>query len=197
MFTHTHTHVKDFPGRARRRSHDARAGAAAPILRPVHILVATTGVLPPGPVAELCGRFLADGGHVTVITVIQVPRTFLEQMDVEERRSFLDDRPWESDTAQMMALGYLEERGRRAVEPIVAALRARGQDTDVRFIEGDDPAEAIVASAEELDVDLVVLGATRRLFTDQAWTSVSARVMEQAKWPVVLVPGAKSDDGDD
>ncbi len=163
----------------------------------MHILVATTGVLPPGPVAELCGRFLADGGHVTVMTVIQVPRTFLQQMDVEERRSFLDDREWESDTAQMMALGYLEERGRRAVEPIVAALRAHGQDADVRFIEGDDPAEAIVASAEELDVDLVVLGATRRLFTEQSWTSVSARVMERAKWPVVLVPGAKSEESED
>ncbi len=138
----------------------------------MHILVATTGVLPPGPVADLCRRFLTDGGHVTVMTVIQVPRTFLQEMDDDERRSFLDDRSWESDTAQMMALGYLEERGRRAVEPIVAALRACGQDADVRFVEGDDPAQAIVESADALGADLVVLGATRRLFTEQAWTSV-------------------------
>jgi nucleotide-binding universal stress UspA family protein len=99
---------------------------------------------------------------VTVMTVIEVPRTFLQTMDEEERRSFLDDRSWETDTAQMMALGYLEERGRRVVEPIVAALRATGRVPAVAFVEGDDPAEAIVSQARASGADLIVMGATRR-----------------------------------
>jgi hypothetical protein len=55
------------------------------------------------------------------MTVIQVPRTFLESMDEDERRSFLDQGDWQTDTAEMKTLTYLEERGRRAVEPVVAA----------------------------------------------------------------------------
>ncbi len=102
----------------------------------MHLLVATTGVLRPAAVVELCDRLLGSGGRVTVMTVIEVPRTFLQAMDEEERRSFLDDRSWETDTAQMMALGYLEERGRRAVDPIVTALRASGREPAVSFVEG-------------------------------------------------------------
>jgi len=160
----------------------------------VHILIATTGVLPPAPVAELCERLLPEDGTVTVMTVIEVPRTFLETMDEDERRSFLDDTSWQSDTAEMKALSYLEERGRRAVEPVVSAFRALEIEPSVRFVEGQDPAEAIIETALGLNTDLIIMGATRRLFTEQAWTSVSARVMERTHCPLVLVPGTRSDD---
>lgn len=160
----------------------------------VHILVATTGVLPPSPVAELCERFLPAQGTVTVMTVIEVPRTFLETMDEDERRSFLDDTAWQSDTAEMKALSYLEERGRRAVEPVVSAFRSRDREPELTFVEGNDPAEAIIRTAVDLNVDMIVMGATRRLFTEQAWTSVSARVMERTHCPLLLVPGARTED---
>lgn len=163
----------------------------------MHLLVATTGVLRPTAVVDLCHRLLGAEGRVTVMTVIEVPRTFLQAMDDEERRSFLDDRSWETDTAQMMALGYLEERGRRAVEPIVTALRAAGREPAVTFVEGDDPAEAIVSKAESIGADLIVMGATRRLFGEEAWASVSARVMERTHVPLVLVPAARADAGED
>lgn len=160
----------------------------------MHILVATTGVLPAGPVANLCAPFLRDGGQLTVMTVIEVPRHFLESMDDDERRSFLDDTSWQSETAEMKALGYLEERGRRAVEPVVSAFAARGLDPEVRFVEGNDPVEAIVSAADGVSADMIVMGATRRLFTEEAWTSVSARVMERSQCPLLLVPGARSED---
>lgn len=166
-------------------------------LHAVHILVATTGVLPPAPVTHLCERLAGADGKVTVMTVIEVPRTFLEAMDEEERRSFLDDAPWETDTAEMKALGYLEERGRRAVEPVVTALRNAGWSPDVLFVEGNDPAEAIISTARRLGSDVIVMGATRRLFTEQAWTSVSARVMERTHCPLVLVPGLRLEESGD
>ncbi|GIU92473.1 MAG: hypothetical protein KatS3mg011_1379 [Acidimicrobiia bacterium] len=158
----------------------------------MHILVATTGVLPPTPVADLCRRLAGEEDRVTVMTVIEVPHTFLASMDEEERRSFLDDDAWETDTAEMKALGYLEERGRRAVEPVVTALRNVGWEPTVMFVEGDDPAEAILETAHKLSSDLIILGATRRLFAE--WTSVSARVMERTPCPLVLVPGTPKED---
>lgn len=160
----------------------------------MRILIATTGVLSPGPVADLCQRLLGDDGTVTIMTVIEVPRHFLETMDEDERRSFLDDQDWETHTAELKALSYLEERGRRAVDPIVAALTARGIPSEVSFVEGHDPVDAIVSTAVKTEAELLMMGATRRLFTEQAWTSVSAQVMERTRCPLLLVPGPRMED---
>jgi nucleotide-binding universal stress UspA family protein len=160
----------------------------------VNILIATTGVLGPVPVSDLCEKLLGEDGSVTVMTVIEIPHTFLETMDENERRSFLNSGDWETETAEMKALTYLEERGLRAVEPIVAAMRAIGVEPSITFVEGADPVDAIIRTALDISADMIIMGATRRLFTEQAWTSVSARVMDRVHCPLVLVPGARSDD---
>jgi nucleotide-binding universal stress UspA family protein len=160
----------------------------------VRILIATTGVLPAAPVAELCRRLHSDDGSVTVMTVVRVPRSFLEALDDDVRRSFLDDAAIGSSDAEAKAARYLEERGQKAVEPIVAALNASGMEAEIRFVEGDDPAEAIINTAEDVGANLVMMGATRRLFTEEAWRSVSARVMDKSHLPVLLVPGTRFED---
>ena len=158
----------------------------------MRILIATTGVLPPVPVADLCQRLGGDEGIYSVMTVIQVPRTFLDALDEEDRRSFLADD--EKADAEAKALAYLEERGRRVVDPIVAALSAKGIKPSVHFVEGDDPAQAIIQTADKVEADMLVMGATRRLFTEEAWRSVSSRVMEQSQLPILLVPGQRIED---
>lgn len=160
----------------------------------MRILVATTGVLPAAPVAEFCERLIGDDTRVTVMTVVRVPRSFLEALDDDVRRSFLDDSPDQSAAAEEKAARYLEERGHRAVDPICASLAASGIESDVRFVEGDDPAEAIIATAENMTAEMVIMGATRRLFTEEAWRSVSARVMVNSHLPVLLVPGNRLED---
>lgn len=160
----------------------------------MRILIATTGVLPAAPVADLCRLLVGDEPQVTVMTVVQVPRSFLESLDDELRRSFIDDAPEDSESAEEKAARYLEERGQRAVDPICAALAADGVDCDIRFVEGDDPAEAIIETAADTKAELVMIGATRRLFTEEAWRSVSARVMLNSHLPVLLVPGTKIED---
>ncbi|HSJ82881.1 MAG TPA: universal stress protein [Acidimicrobiia bacterium] len=160
----------------------------------MRILIATTGVLPAAPVAELVRRLHSDDGSVTVMTVVRVPRSFLEALDDDVRRSFLDDAAIGSSDAEAKAARYLEERGQKAVEPIVAALNASGMEAEIRFVEGDDPAEAIINTAEDVGADLVMMGATRRLFTEEAWRSVSARVMDKSHLPVLLVPGTRFED---
>lgn len=160
----------------------------------MRILIATTGVLPAAPTAEFCRQLIGDDRSVSVMTVIRVPRSFLESLDDDVRRSFLDDNPDEGTTAEEKAAVYLEERGRRAVDPIRAALATEEIDCDIHFVEGDDPAEAIIQTAQQVGAELVVMGATRRLFTEEAWRSVSARVMVNSHLPVLLVPGARIED---
>lgn len=160
----------------------------------MRILVATTGVLPATPVADFCRMLIGENPEVTVMTVVQVPRSFLESLDDTVRRSFLDDDTSSQEAAEEKAARYLEERGRRAVDPICAALAAGGIDTDVRFVEGDDPAEAIINTADSVGAEMVIMGATRRLFTEEAWKSVSARVMVNSRLPVLLVPGTRIED---
>ncbi|HEY5684918.1 MAG TPA: universal stress protein [Acidimicrobiia bacterium] len=163
----------------------------------MHILIATTGVLPPGPTAALCSKLWDESTRLTVMTVIEVPRTFLESMDEDERRSFLHDGDWETQTAELKALGYLEERGKRAVDPIVSALALAHMDAEVAFVEDTDPAEAIIRAAREREADLIMMGATKRLFTEQSWTSVSNRVMERTQCPLLLVPSPRIEEAAD
>ncbi len=160
----------------------------------MRILIATTGVLPATPVSELCTRLLDDENSVTVMTVIRVPRTFLDSLEDEARRSFLDDSVDNPTAAEEKAARYLEERGQKVVQPIVAALVAENIEPDVRFVEGDDPAQAIIETAERVDAQIVMMGATRRLFTEEAWRSVSARVIDTSHLPVLLVPGPRIED---
>ena len=160
----------------------------------MNILIATSGALPPAPVVGICDRLLHVRGSVTVMTVIEVPRTFLESMDEGERRSFLNADSWQTDTAEMKALSYLEERGARSVDPIVAALTTRAHETEVRLVDGSDPVEAIVSTALEIGADAIVMGATRRLFHQESWGSVSARVMERAHCPLILIPGTRAEE---
>ncbi len=159
----------------------------------MRILIATTGVLPAAPTAEFCRQLIGDDSAVTVMTVIRVPRSFLESLDDDVRRSFLDAADKET-SEEANAAAYLEERGRRAVDPICAALAAEEIACDIRFVDGDDPAEAIIQTAQTVGADLVVMGATRRLFTEEAWRSVSARVMVNSHLPVLLVPGSRIED---
>ncbi len=143
----------------------------------MHVLIATTGVLSPEPVVEFTRQLLGQHGRVTVITVIEVPREFLD--DLEQGRASDDDA----------VNSYIEERGRRLVEPVTRSLQGAQIPYEVVMLEGADPAAAISAAAGDLAADIVVLGATRPIFKQDAWESVSARVMLESGKPVLVIPG--------
>lgn len=151
-------------------------------------MVATAGVLPPEPVADLTEQLLGHHGTVTVVTVIEVPHTFLDAIRAEEWRPLTEDQPaWPSDERALVAR-YVDERGHRLVDPILAALRARGIHGQSLFLESRDAARAIVQAAEELGADVIMLGATRAIFDESSWESVAARVIREARRPVVVIP---------
>ncbi|MDJ0663797.1 MAG: universal stress protein [Acidimicrobiia bacterium] len=154
------------------------------------VLIATTGVLSPGPAVEFTRHLLGEGGRVTVTTVIEVPRGFLDTLRSEGWHPLTEEfETDDSDDAIMQR--YVEERGKRLTDPICSALRSAGVESNAIFREGGDAALAISQLAEELEVDVVLLGATRQIFDQSAWESVSARVMIESGRPVlVLPPGA-------
>ena len=161
----------------------------------MHVLIATTGVLSPGPAVEFTSTLIGTNGRVSVTTVIEVPRTFLEHLRSEEWHP-LDDGAdggvLHQDDEALIAR-YVEERGRRITEPVVSALRAAGMQADVVFLEGEDPAAMISDLANQVDADVVVLGSTRKIFDQSAWESVSARVMAESGRPVLVLPPPMKD----
>jgi nucleotide-binding universal stress UspA family protein len=162
----------------------------------VRILIATAGVLPPEPVAGFVDRLLASGGDVYVVTIVEVPRTFLDEIRSEEWHPMEDGAPsWTSEEDKVIAK-YVEERGARITEPILAALRSREIEATTVFLEGEDKSGTIIGAAEELNADLVVLGATKQLFDESHWESVSARVMRDSGRAVLVVPALRDDTGE-
>ena len=163
----------------------------------MHVLIATTGALSPGPCVEFTERMLGGSGRVTVTTVIEVPRSFLEDLR-SDRWHPLDDgaqAPWRTEEDALIAR-YVAERGKKITDPIVSALQAVEIEADARYLEGEDPAHTISDLARELDVDVVILGTTRQIFEETAWESVSARVMtESGKAVLVIPPGGRNGNG--
>lgn len=122
------------------------------------------------------------------MSCLEVPREFLEELATETWQPFSQEP--RTPAIEQAVSQYVEERGIRLVEPIVAALAAHGIDVRALYVEGADPAQAIVDIAVDHEADLIVLGATRPIFDADAWESVSVRVMQQSKVPLLLIPGA-------
>jgi nucleotide-binding universal stress UspA family protein len=163
----------------------------------VRIVIATAGVLPPDPVADFVERLRGDEEDaVIVVTVVEVPRTFLDELRSEEWRPFDEEYSGEVAPDDAHVQTYVEERGRKLVEPVLSALRARGIEPQARFIEGGDAGSGIVEVAAETHADLIVMGATRKLFTESAWMSVSMQVTENSRLPVLLIPAPMKSAGE-
>jgi nucleotide-binding universal stress UspA family protein len=163
----------------------------------MHVLVATAGALSPEPVVEFARHLIGGTGSVTVTTVVEVPRSFLENIDADDWHPLRDESS--SEKAESVVDSYLQERGHRVIDPLRQALEAARIPCDVRVLEGADPAAAISKAAHELSADVVILGATKPIFDRDAWESVSARVMIESGRPVLVVPEARkvADDAED
>jgi nucleotide-binding universal stress UspA family protein len=161
----------------------------------MHVLVATAGALSPEPVVEFARHLIGGTGSVTVTTVVEVPREFLQDLRADDWHP-LHDSHSTTNTDEVVA-NYLAERGHRLTDPIKQALETARIPCEVKVLEGADAAGAISAAAHELAVDVVLLGATKKIFNVDAWESVSARVMQEAGRPVLVVPQARKDSDDD
>jgi nucleotide-binding universal stress UspA family protein len=158
------------------------------ILAGVRILVCTSGVLQAPPVIDFCSSLLGKHGKVVILTVVQVPMELLSKFR-REPRSFLfetpEDCPHEISAAEE---DYIRERGERAVATLASGFRAAGIDPELSYVSRPDLAEAIVTEAENMEADLIVMGATRQLFETDVWSSVTSRVSQECERPLLLMP---------
>lgn len=163
----------------------------------MNVLIATAGVLPPEPVAAIVERLVDSRDRVKVVTVLEIPRSFLNEIRSEEWRPLTEGAPgWDEEEDAVIAR-YVDERGKNLTDPIVAALAARNIEAEAVHLEGEDKALAIIEAAETVEADLVVLGATRQIFAESAWESISARVMADTRRPVLVVPGTPQSESED
>ncbi len=155
----------------------------------MHVLIATSGVLSPTLAVRFVSRLLAGEGRATVTTVIEVPRSFLDELRSDEWHPLQDGASplWTSEDDAVVDR-YVEERGRRICEPVLRTFVAAGIETEAVYLEGEDPAATISGLANKLDADIVVMGATRPIFDQSAWESVSARVTLECNKPVLVLP---------
>ncbi len=157
----------------------------------MHVLVATAGALSPTAVVDFSRHLIGGTGRVTVTTVVEVPREFLESIEADDWHPLRDvDAPHPSED---VASRYLAERGHRITDPIRQALEAAHIPCDAGVLEGADAAAAISAAANDLDVDVVIVGATKPLFDIDAWESVSARLMIESGRPVLVLPQTRAE----
>ena len=163
----------------------------------MHVLIATTGALSPEPVVEFTRHLIGSNGHVSVTTVIEVPRDFLETIDSPSWHPLEQDTEEAINEADALVARYVEERGHKLTEPVLLALQAAGIESRVLYLQGTDPATSISQAARQLEADIVILGATRPIFDQAAWESVSARVMIECGKPVLVVPPADKESDED
>jgi nucleotide-binding universal stress UspA family protein len=152
-------------------------------------------VLSPDPVAQFVACLAGDNGEVSVITVIEVPRSFLDEIRSDAWHPLTEGSPGWSNEEDAIIARYVEERGHRITEPLLNALRAAGVQATVQYLEGEDPADTIIAAAADMDAHLVILGATKHLFEE--WESVSARVLRDISRPVLVIPTQPRPDPDE
>ena len=151
----------------------------------MNVLIATSGALSPEPAARMAARLAGDDGTISVATVIEVPRSFLDELRTEGWNPLDDERDARQDA---VIARYVEERGKPVTDPVLAALRNLGIEAAVSYLEGDDVAKTIGAAAEGMGADVIVLGATKPIFDESSWEPVSLRVVQNGTMPVVIIP---------
>jgi nucleotide-binding universal stress UspA family protein len=170
----------------------------------MHVLVATDGHLDAEAVAKFSAPLAGPDGKVTVLTVIEVPRAMLQELQnhfsdqpppklrMQDPETVTADPPetprsWPGDDAIIDQ--YLDSKKHDICEPLVAALQQTGVSAKSMVVEG--PADkGILGTARELDVDVIVIGPRGMGFFEGLLGSTGTKVTRLAKRPVLLLRSA-------
>ena len=169
----------------------------------MHVLVATDGHLNDLKAAEMATALACEDGTVTVLTVVEIPRTFLSAMrsaysatDVlmldREDVSVVSSEPrehssWPGEDAIIER--YLNDQKEVATTGLVAALKTRGIEPTVVVKEGENAAKVILDSIGELNVDVVCVGSHGGGLFEGLLGSTGTKLSRLAPCPVLLIRG--------
>ena len=169
----------------------------------MHVLVATDGKVDPVDVTRLAVPLAGADGKVTVLTVIEIPRRLLSDLravmggtpEIEVHRDAeyvgapapADDllRGWPGDNTVISQ--YLANKNAEYTGPAVAALTAAGASATGTVVEGENAAEAILAQADEMDVDVVVIGSHGQGLFQGLLGSTGTKIVRRSTRPVLLI----------
>lgn len=168
----------------------------------MHVMIATDGTLDPERTTALAATLAADGGRVSVLTVVEVPRRLLADMHAaaiepeekfrevatEYRSAQADDGPpLPSIDDDKVVARYVAGKVADTVAPLAAALTEAGVQHEVIGIEHEDAARTILASVDEHAVDILCIG-TRGLGRFEGLLgSTSTKLARRASCSVLLV----------
>lgn len=166
-------------------------------------MIATDGSVDPKRTAEIVAKLAADGGRVTVFTVVEVPRGMLAEMraaasspadekarevSVEYRTTQADTPPthsWVGDDAVVDR--YVSSKVESRTAELAAELTATGVEHSVIGVEGENAARAVLEAAEVHEVDVICMGTHGLGRFEGLLGSLSTKVSRLAHCSVVLV----------
>lgn len=170
----------------------------------MHVLVATDGVLDPEEVATFAGPLAGEGGFVTVLVVVEIPRTLMEDMraaygqetGVAETFGLRTEvgapaaraeqpKSWPGDEAVIER--YLNDRLIRGAGPIVDLLTERGIKAEGAVIEHENAGDAIVEQVADRDADVLVIGSYGQDAIHGVMGSIGTKVVRRSPKPVLLI----------
>jgi nucleotide-binding universal stress UspA family protein len=169
----------------------------------MHVVIATDGHLDPGRGAEFAARLAGEGGKVTVLSIVEVPRRLLDDLRsvygrTEEETLIVDHEtvnvrevpavdhsPWPGDDA--MIGRYLRDQVSERTDDLVAALRVRGVEPNIEAREGESPAADILAAVKEIEADVLLIGSHGRGLFEGLLGSTGTKLARLAECPVLLI----------
>ncbi len=169
----------------------------------MHVLVATDGSIDVEKAATFAGSLAGPDGKATVATIVRVPRTLVSDLrgqfgeaspaGVDADAEYVDaphgtsatPRSWPGDDAVIDQ--YLGDKRIEVCRPIVTAIREAGGEAESVVREGDDPAADILALAEEIGAEAIVVGSHGHGGFHGLLGSTGAKLVRRATCPVLVV----------
>ncbi len=170
----------------------------------MHVMVATDGKLDPLASAEVASRLAGSDGSVTVMTVVEVPRTLLtairnvygeddapQPIDQSiETSGHTTPRPhlslsWPGDDAIINR--YVSDQLTSRTEALLAALADRGIEPSLIALESEKPVDEILGYALANRVDVICIGTHGEGMFDGLLGSTSTKIARKAHCAVMLI----------
>lgn len=170
---------------------------------PMHVMVATDGTIDSDKTADIAARLAGDDGHITVYTVVVVPRGMLDEMraasgdpaaekarelSVEYRSEPAGDDPvshWTGDDS--IVARYVKSKVRDRAGALADVFDSMGVNYEVIGEEGENAARSVLAAATSRDADVLCIGTHGLGRFEGLLGSLSTKVSRHAPCSVVLV----------
>jgi nucleotide-binding universal stress UspA family protein len=130
---------------------------------------------------------LPTDGTDSMDAVVETAADIAGRRDAEVHVLYVvDDRAFLTlqDEMKTDVLAELEGEGEAAIDRTATRLRESGVDIETAIRQGD-PADEILAYAEDVDADLIAMGTRRGDYTNNLMGSVSQKVVARASAPVL------------